>query len=162
MLPGIRFGLAVGAFVLTGALGGAAAQAADEPANVIKYRQAIMKANGGHMGALAAVAKGEVSFTDDAAAHAEAIHGLSQNLARLFPPDTGKGDTEVESAALPAIWEKPDEFQQTIEALQQESQKLVEVAASGNPDQVALAQQIVQLGRQGCGGCHDQFREKKD
>ena len=34
------------------------ALAADEPSNLIKYRQAIMKAIGGHMGALGAVAKG--------------------------------------------------------------------------------------------------------
>ncbi len=34
------------------------AQAVDEPENVIKYRQKVMKANGAHIGAIVAVVKG--------------------------------------------------------------------------------------------------------
>jgi cytochrome c556 len=162
MLHKVRFGLAAGALVLSGALGGAAALAADEPANVIKYRKAIMSANGGHMGALAGMAKGEVTFTDEAAFHAEALNQLSQNLERLFPEGTGKDQTEEESDALLVIWEKPDEFREAIQKLQQESAKLAELTASGSFDQVAFAQQIGQLGKQGCGGCHETFREKDD
>jgi cytochrome c556 len=162
MLHKVRFGLAAGALVLSGALGGAVALAADEPANVIKYRKAIMSANGGHMGALAGMAKGEVTFTDEAAFHAEALNQLSQNLERLFPEGTGKDQTEEESDALLVIWEKPDEFRQAIQKLQEESAKLAELTASGSFDQVAFAQQIGQLGKQGCGGCHETFREKDD
>jgi cytochrome c556 len=162
MLHRIRFGLAAGALVLSSALGSAVAPAADEPANVIKYRKSIMSANAGHLGALAGVAKGEVTFTDEVGFHAEALSQLSQNLTRLFPEGSGKGDTDEDSDALPAIWEKPEEFQQAIEKLQEESAKLAELTASGDFDQVAFAQQIGQLGKQGCGGCHEDFREKDD
>lgn len=162
MLRRFRFGLAAGALVLSGAFGSAVALAADEPVNVIKYRKAIMSANGGHMGALAGMAKGEVTFTDEAAFHAEALNQLSQNLERLFPEGTGKDQTEEESDALLVIWEKPDEFRQAIQKLQEESAKLAELTASGNFDQVAFAQQIGQLGKQGCGNCHETFREKDD
>jgi cytochrome c556 len=162
MLHRFRFGLAAGALVLSAVLASAVALAADEPANIIKYRKAIMSANGGHIGALAGMAKGEVTFTDEAAFHAEALHQLSQNLERLFPEGSGKGQTEEDSDALLVIWEKPDEFRQAIQKLQEETAKLAELTASGNFDQVAFAQQIGQLGKQGCGGCHETFREKDD
>lgn len=139
---------------------GAAAFAADEPANIIKYRQAFMKANGAHITMIAAMVKDEVSWDDELVRHANALHEQSQNLLRLFPEGTGKDDTEVKSAALPVIWERWDEFQQAAQALEQESAKLVEVAESG--DQTAIAQQLGALGKQGCGNCHETFREEQD
>lgn len=145
------------AVVLWTIVGGA--MAADEPANIVKYRQATMKANGAHITMIAAVVKGEVSWSNELEGHAHALHEQSKNLLRLFPEGTGKGDTEVESAALPAIWEKRDEFEQAVKRLQDESGKMVEVAKSG--DLAAIGQQLGSLGKQGCGGCHDTFREKK-
>ena len=148
-----------GAGLLAATLG-AGAFAADEPANIVKYRQAFMKANGAHITMISAVVKGEVSWTDELAGHAHALHEQSQNLLRLFPEGTGKDDTEVKSAALPVVWERWDEFQQAAQAFEQESAKLVEVAESG--DQAAIAQQLGALGKQGCGNCHETFREKQD
>ena len=148
-----------GAGLLAATLG-AAAFAADEPANIVKYRQAFMKANGAHITMISAVVKGEVSWTDELAGHAHALHEQSQHLLRLFPEGTGKDDTEVKSAALPVIWERWDEFQQAAQSFEQESAKLVEVAESG--DQAAIAQQLGAMGQQGCGNCHETFREKQD
>ena len=148
-----------GAGLLAAALG-TAAFAADEPANIIKYRQAYMQANGAHITMIAAMVKDEVSWDDELVGHAHALHEQSQNLLRLFPENTGKGDTEVKSVALPVIWERWDEFQQAAEAFEQESAKLVEVAESG--DSAAIAQQLGALGKQGCGNCHETFREKED
>ena len=54
-----RVWIAVSAAGLLAVTVGAAAFAADEPANVIKYRQAFMKANGAHITMLAAVVKGD-------------------------------------------------------------------------------------------------------
>jgi cytochrome c556 len=152
--------LAAGAVFVAVAAGNAVGFAADEPVNIIKYRKAIMGANAGHISALAAMAKNEVSWTDTAELHARAINEMSQHLDRLFPEGTGKGDTEEKSRALPAIWENPDEFQQQIETLQEESAKMIEVAQTD--DRAAFAQQVGQLGKQGCGGCHEDFREEED
>ncbi|HEX6143015.1 MAG TPA: cytochrome c [Geminicoccaceae bacterium] len=138
------------------------ALAVDEPANIVKYRQSLMRANGGHMGTLAAIAKGEVSFTDQASGHAHAIHEMSQNVGRLFPEGTGKGEVEVETRALPKIWEEKDHFEEYVQALQEESAKLVEVSDAEPFDQAAFAQQLAALGKNGCSGCHDDFREEKD
>lgn len=137
-----------------------AAFAADEPANVIKYRQAFMKANGAHITMIAAVVKGEVSWTDELAGHAHALHEQSKNLLRLFPEGSGKDDTEVKSVALPVIWEQWGEFEEAANAFEAESAKLVEAVESG--DQAAIARQVGALGKQGCGNCHETFREKQE
>jgi cytochrome c556 len=146
----------VGGALLWSAAAATVTLAADEPANLIKYRQATMGAIGGHMGALSGMAKGEVSFMDEAVGHAHAISEMSKNLARLFPEGSNKDAGKT--AALPAIWEQPAQFQQAIEALQAESAKLVEVAQSG--DQAAFATQLGALGKNGCTNCHNTFREK--
>lgn len=134
------------------------ASAADDPASLVKYRKAIMKAIGGHMGALAAVAKGEVSFSDEAVGHAHAINEMSKNLLRLFPEGSdydSVGDTD----ALPAVWEQWANFEAAAKAFQDESAKMAEAAKSG--DAAAFGQQVGALGRNGCGNCHDTFRYKK-
>jgi cytochrome c556 len=142
---------------------GAAAFAADEPANVVKYRKAFMGANGAHITMIAAVVKGEVSFGDvatNAQALAEQGKLLTANLEQLFPEGTAKGETGEKSAALPAIWEKWSEFEQAAQKFEEESAKFAEVAAGG--DQTAIAQQLAAFGKSGCGNCHETFREKQD
>jgi cytochrome c556 len=149
---------AIAAAGLLAATLGPTAFAADEPANVIKYRQAFMKANGAHITMIAAVVKGEVSWTDELKGHAHAMHAQSKHLLRLFPEGSGMGDTDVKSAALPVIWEKWSDFETAAAAFEAESGKLVEAVESG--DQAAIGQQLGALGKQGCGGCHETFREK--
>jgi cytochrome c556 len=143
---------------------GTAAFAADEPANIVKYRKAFMDANGAHITMIAAVVKGEVSFTGDVAGHAHALAEqgklLTANLEQLFPEGTAKGETGEKSAALPAIWEKWGEFEQAAQKFEEESAKLAEAAEGG--DQTAIAQQLAALGKNGCGNCHETFREKQD
>ena len=153
-LAGAIFGAAL-------ALAGFAAPSAmaeEDPAAMIAYRQAIMKAIGGHMGAIAMAAKGDVTFTDEVAGHALAINELSKNMARYFPAGSGKEAGETE--ALAVIWEKWPDFEVAIETLGTESAKLAEVAQSG--DRTAIAVQTGELGNNGCGGCHKTFREKKN
>jgi cytochrome c556 len=149
--------MTAGMTALAIALGGAGLNAADEPANVIKYRQSTMKAIGGHMGAIAGVVKGEVSFSDELFGHAHAINEMSKNLPRLFPE--GSGPEAGETRALMVIWEKPSDFQAAVKRLQDESAKLMQVAKSG--DMGAIGAQVGALGKDGCGGCHKTFRKKK-
>jgi cytochrome c556 len=140
------------------AFGAAPALAADEPSNLIKYRKATMTAIGGHMGALGAMAKGEVSFTDEAVLHARAINEMSQNLLRLFPEGSGY-EVDKKTNALPAIWERWADFEAAVKSLQDESAKMAAVAESG--DAAAFREQIGALGRDGCSNCHDDFRYKE-
>lgn len=161
-MSALRYPLILGSVLTLGLVTGLSANAADEPANIVDYRKSTMRAIGGHMANLGAIAKGEVSFTDDAFGAAHAIHQMSMNLARLFPEGTGQGETGEESRSLPAIWEKPDEFQAAIEALQEESLKLAELTESGEFEQAAFARQVGMMGKEGCSTCHDGFRAENN
>ena len=127
--------------------------AADAPAPV-KYRQAVMKALGGHMSALNALLKGEVEHKGHAKGHAEAIVSTAEMTRDLFPAGSDKGDTE----ALPAVWERPDEFRKTVDALETAAAKLASAAKSGDADSLRTA--FGEMGK-ACKGCHDNFRKKK-
>ena len=136
----------------------APAAAVDEPENIIAYRQSVMKAISGHAGAIAAVAKGQVSFVDDVAAHARGINAMSQLITRLFR----KGTDNLEYAdtrALPDIWQDWSRFETAAKDLQRESDKLVEVAEGGG-GVAAIGAQLQNVGK-ACGRCHKPFRAEK-
>ena len=133
------------------------ARAVDEPESVIKYRQSVMKSIGGHMGSIVGVVKGEVSYVDHVAAHAQGINAMSKLLPGIFP----EGTSQLESAntrARPEIWDDFSKFEAAAKALEVESAKMVEVAASG--DLGAIGGQLQNMGK-ACGGCHKPFRQKK-
>ncbi len=133
------------------------AQAVDEPENVIKYRQSVMKAIGGHMGGIVGVVKGEVSYVDDVVVHARGINAMSKLLVGIFPKGTGQMES-AKSRALPAIWDDFSKFEAAAKALEIESAKMIEVAASR--DVGAIGAQLKNMGK-ACGGCHKPFRQKK-
>jgi len=133
------------------------AQAIDEPENVIKYRQSVMKSIGGHMGAIVGVVKGEVSYVGHVVAHAQGINAMSKLLAGLFPEGTSQFEFP-NTRALPEILDDFSKFEAAAKALEAESAKMVEVAASG--DLGVIGAQLQNLGK-ACGGCHKPFRQKK-
>tara|TARA_B100000315_G_C14381426_1_gene497660 strand:- start:80 stop:538 length:459 start_codon:yes stop_codon:yes gene_type:complete len=133
-------------------LGLSGAVMADEGA--IKYRQSMMKIIGGHMGAMAAILKGQVDHRDQLAGHAHGLAEAAKFTLKVFPPGSGVGDT----AALAAIWEKPAEFKDARDAMERESAKLAEVAKGG--DMNAFGQQFGNLGK-ACKNCHQTFRKKR-
>ena len=136
---------------------GAQALAVDEPEYVIKYRQAVMTAIGGHTGPIVAVVKGEVSYVGHVAAHARGIHEMSKLLPGLFPKGTGR-DNYPETRALPKLWNDWARFEAAAKDLQVQSAKLAEVAEGG--DLAAIGAQLQNLGK-ACGSCHKPFRAKK-
>ena len=143
----------IGAFAVAFA-GVAAAEAAEDPANVIKYRQAIMRSHGTHLFPIAMVVKGEVPYTEHVAAHARAAHAVSLMLADVFPEGTDVGDTR----AKPEIWQDWAKFEAAIKALQTATGELVRLAESG--DMAAVGAQLEEVGK-ACGGCHKPFRKEK-
>ena len=131
--------------------------AADSPENLVKYRQSVMKAIGGHTGAIAAVVKGEVSFGAHVANHARGIKDMSLIVPDIFPPNSGPMDY-ADTGALPAIWEQQAKFKEAITAFQSAAAKFAEIAEGG--DRQAIAAGLGALGN-ACGGCHKPFRQKK-
>lgn len=137
--------------------------AADDPANVVKSRQNLMKANSAHLGMIAAVVKGEVSLPDEIAPNAQALalmgEMLTANLKALFPEGTDEA-AGLKTAALPVIWQNWAGFEQAAMRFKEETAKLAEVAQGG--DMAAIGQQVGALGKNGCGACHGDFRKKQD
>jgi cytochrome c556 len=131
----------------------AAAQA--KPETLVKQRQAAMTLIGKYWGPVSGMGQGKVPFD---AAVVQRNAGYLDVLDKM-PWDGFQESTKgVKSAALPAIWEKPDEFKKAAERLQSEVSKLAQVSKSG--DEAAVKAQIGATGK-ACGGCHETFREKQ-
>ncbi len=123
----------------------------------IKYRQAMMKAVGGHMGAMAGILKAKAGNPDHLAGHAQAMADLAKMAKDIFPAGSSQKDGKTE--ALDAIWEKPGDFAKVLATFEAEAAKLAAVAKGG--DMAAFGAQLGALGKNGCGGCHKNFRKKK-
>lgn len=121
----------------------------------IKHRQAVMKAVGGHMGAMSAILKKQVPFTKDLGVHASAMAELAKIAARIFPEGSDFGETRAKED----IWAKPKEFAKVVQAFITESEKLAKVAKTSDIN--AFNAQFKAMGKNACGACHKPFREKK-
>ena len=127
--------------------------AADEQ-HAISYRKATMAALGAHTKATVALIKGEVSYGGHLARHTAGIASIGRMIGDLFPEGSDFGDTR----ALPAIWEKPDQFTQAVQALRSASAAMADAGKGGDMQAVRAA--LGGLGK-ACKGCHEKFREKK-
>lgn len=130
--------------------------AADDPDNVLKYRKAVMKSIGGHMGAMAGIVKGKVSYpASHVALHAQGLNASSKLIADAFKANVTPTKA---TRAKPDIWKEWNKFVAAAKAMETESDKLAQVAKGG--DMVAIKAQFGALGKS-CGGCHKPFRAKK-
>lgn len=120
----------------------------------IKYRQSVMKALAGHMGALAFLVKGQIDAKSHLPGHANAVAAMGALTKDLFPKGSDAG---AETAALPVIWENPGEFAKAVTAFETASAKFAGVAGSGDTQAIAAA--FGDLGKS-CGGCHQTYRKK--
>jgi len=128
----------------------ASAAVAKEP--IVEYREGVMEAIGGHTSALKQLITGKVDFSDDAKVHVLGIAALSKLVDHLFPIGSNKGETE----ALPAIWEKPADFQKAVEAFQLAA---AELAKQADASPAAMAPAFGAMVKT-CKGCHDDFKKK--
>ncbi len=131
----------------------AAAQA--KPETLVKQRQAAMTLIAKYFGPLGGMAQGRVPYNQQTVQRNAAILDVLKDTPWDGFHESTKG---VKSAALPAVWEKPNDVKQGIERFQTEVGKLAQVSKSG--DEAAVKAQIGAVGKT-CGGCHDSFREKQ-
>ncbi len=120
----------------------------------IAARKALMKNMGAQSGQAAKMLKGEEPF--DLAKAKKLLETVAEDAAKapaLFP-DTAK--TGGETAALPAIWEKNDDFKARFAKLASEAK-----AAEGSvKDEASFKAAFPAVGKE-CGGCHELYRAKK-
>jgi len=131
------------------------ALAADKAADVVKYRQSVMKAMGAHMTAMSLAVKKQISDRSQLAAHAAALRDLSGGIPAFFPAGTGSDRTKT--AAKNEIWQRFSEFERAAGKLQRESAALYEAAKRG--DGKAFDVQFENVAN-ACAACHQTFRQK--
>ena len=120
---------------------------------IIKYRQNVMKATGGHMGAIVSILKNRLPLPSHIVDHVRSIQQNSKMTLAMFPKGSGIGDTKAKTA----IWENWSKFESATKAFVRESTKLAKVAESG--DMKAFAKQVRATGKT-CGSCHKYFRKR--
>jgi cytochrome c556 len=152
----VRASILHAAVVVAGLAGFAAAAPAADNTQVLKDRQATMKQQAKDLGAIKAYLTGK---TDEAAA-ATAATSLTQTMAKipsLFPPGSGAASPDGKYQPKPAVWTNWDEF---LAARKNAAAKVdVLFAAIKGGDKPAIQAAFVDLGKHGCGGCHEKFRQ---
>lgn len=132
----------------------APALAQDEPPQV--ERQKLMEANGDAAKQLGAMVKGEAPYDPVQAREAlETIMSDMETFVTLFPEGT---ETGHETRALPAIWERPDDFEAKAEDLVLAAEAAHAVADEGLD---SFRPAFGDLG-DACGACHEDFRAEKE
>lgn len=122
---------------------------------IVKYRQAVMKSQGGHMAAAAAIIQGKVAFKDQLADHVKALEATTRDLNSLFPVGSDVGDTK----ALGEVWSNNDEFQKRAKDAQQKSAALAKAVAAGDTQNYgARLKETLDT----CKSCHKDFRKKEE
>ncbi|MCY4256541.1 MAG: cytochrome c [Gammaproteobacteria bacterium] len=148
-----RFGAGAHACCALGAAMLMAAASADM-GNLIDYRKDVMLSMAAHLSALTGLLADEMDF-DQSHIEAQATSlGLNaQLISTLFPPGSNAGET----AALPAIWQRPEQFLARAEAAEREGRNLVAAAEAG--DREFMVQSLKRLA-DACRNCHRAFRSE--
>ena len=128
---------------------------AAEPEDIIKYRQNMMKAIGGHTGAAGAIIQGKVDYKNQLADHARALQALTGDIPALFPKDSDFGDTKAKDG----VWSNRAEFEKTAKDAKARVATFAKAVQDGN--QQAIVASYKEMG-EGCKSCHKDFRKKDD
>ena len=127
---------------------------AAEPEDIIKYRQNVMKSQGAHMAAAAAIIQGKVDFKNQLGDHVKALQATSKDVASLFPKDSDFGDTK----ALDAVWTNNAEFQKRSKDVREKSGALAKAVAAN--DAKNYGARFKELS-ESCKACHKDFRKEE-
>lgn len=152
--------MVVGRIVVVAALAGLAgaapslAQDGPKATGAVAVRQAAMTAMGGHAGAVQKILTEQPDLLSQVVVHADAMAAMSPLVPAMFPEGT-----TTASAALPAVWSDKAGFEAAAKRNAGLAQKLAEAAKGG--DAKATLAAFAAMGKEGCGGCHQNFRVKK-
>jgi cytochrome c556 len=121
--------------------------------NVIADRKALMKRSGDQAKVAGSIVRGETPF-DVAKAKGvfETYVDKANKLTVLFPENSKTGG---ETAAAPAIWQKPDEWKAMIAKFGVDAKAGLDQTKDLDSFKAANANIL-----KDCGGCHETFRLK--
>ncbi len=131
---------------------------------VIKYRQNVMKALAGHVGAADRLVRGQVPLMDQLELHARAAREIAHTLPTLFPAESIPPEAEFNGAtvstdALQAIADKPQAFKQAAQDAIEATDAFLKVVQAG--DKKALPAAFKRVG-EACKACHKDFRKDQE
>ncbi len=153
MLRRFRPVLMAGSILLVAFASSVDADLADNTAaDVVMYRQLLMKSLDVHMAGIAALVENKIDYWGHARAHAEAIRGISRDMPVVFPHWTGPD--AIETQALSSVWKDWQAFRSSSAELTQQAALLVE--ATGSIDRRVFQLQYQKV-RETCDGCHSAF-----
>ena len=125
-----------------------------QAATATENRQAVFKLLGVNIGPIIGMARGAPFDAAAAERNATRMATLAPMIPELFAAmDTREFD--VETQALPVIWENPEDFAAKAAALEEAATAFAATAAGG--DQAATLGGLQNLGGT-CGNCHDSYR----
>lgn len=130
-------------------------EAASPETALIKSRQDKLRDMGGALKAIDdELKKGSPDWDNIILPNVDTLQGRSGFLLNWFPKGSGT-ESGVKTYALPAIWQKADDFTKLGKTMQAEVAKLKQVAATRNAG--ALKDESFTLGK-ACKACHDNYR----
>lgn len=125
----------------------------DEHEATIDYRQGVMRAIGGNVGAFAAVVMDGAEFGDNLEMHTSQLVALTRDIPALFP----EGSDFPETDAKEEIWDNWERFEELSQDTKEAAEALHAAVEAGDEDQYAI--RFRNLG-QSCQACHDDFRRE--
>lgn len=143
------------------ALGAGSAVLADEAQMAaVKERQELMKSIGGNAKTITDYLKESKGTKEEAQAAAAKIGELAGEIPEAFKVEASLSEMDAvgKNRGKPEIWMSWDEFTGRAETLQQKAEAL---AASFDGDMAAVQAAFGDMGKNGCGSCHDNFRGPK-
>jgi cytochrome c556 len=130
---------------------------AQDKETVVKNREALMKGQGKDLGSVKAYTEGKGDLAQ-AEAGAAGLAQSTKKIPEVFPPGTGGTSTDGKYATKPVIWTDWNKFLDAQKTAASKAEVLLVAVKSGDKTKIETA--FGDLGKNGCGGCHETFREK--
>jgi cytochrome c556 len=135
--------------------------ASAEQMAAVKERQELMKSIGGNMKTIADFLKESKGTAAEAQTAAANIGELAQKIPAAFETEAtlGEMDTVGKNRGKPEIWLNWEGFVEHAETLEAKSAAVVAAFEGGEASAIQAA--VGDMGKNGCGACHDDFRGPK-
>jgi cytochrome c556 len=139
-------------------VGLSAESARADDAAAVDNRQSVMKAQGKAMSAIKAYLDDKADLASAQAAGADLVTQVDK-IPSIFPKGSGMDAFPGKSFAKPVVWSEWDKFSDQAKTAAEKAAALNAALKGG--DKAAITAAFGDMGKIGCGGCHETFREKK-
>ena len=123
---------------------------------VLKNREAVMKGQAKDLGTIKAYTEGKADLPQAETSAADLTQSI-QKIPQVFPPGSAATTSDGKYATKPAIWSDWNKFLDAQKNAASKADALLVAVKSGNKPAIETA--FGDLGKNGCGACHETFRE---